>query len=234
MKVAISICIIFVVINSVYNEDSGDTGALLSRERRNASPANTKDSKISSKKQSKKQRKLRRKNKSKGNQKTKSVSRQKKTKINRKENAKTKKKAKRNNRKGNKRKGKKMKRNKRKGKKMKRNNRKEKKKSRKYRNGKKLNRKNDARKSPKINKINTTNSSSTIPNKLNCDPPNTKAENNFKQNHRFYKKYNLLENKLNMISVFKGFASLLGKMTNNGTTCSEAAKKGYLLMNGCE
>jgi len=58
--------------------------------------------------------------------------------------------------------------------------------------------------------------------------------NNFKQNRRFYDKYNLLENKLEKISVFKSYASLLGKVTNDGTTCTEAAKAGYLLMNGCE
>ena len=58
--------------------------------------------------------------------------------------------------------------------------------------------------------------------------------NNFKQNRRFYDKYNLLKNKLDKISDFKGYANLLGKITNDGTTCTDAAKAGYLLLNGCE
>ena len=75
--------------------------------------------------------------------------------------------------------------------------------------------------------------SSSIPKKLNCDN-NTKAVNNFKQNRRFYDKNNLLENKLEKVSIFRSYASLIGKITNGGETCTEEAKAGYLLMNGCE
>ena len=89
----------------------------------------------------------------------------------------------------------------------------------------------------KVNQVRKTKQTSSdsvkLPKKLTCDN-NTKAVNNFKQNRRFYDKYNLLENKLDKISIFKSYASLLGKLTNDGTTCTEAAKAGFLLMNGCE
>ena len=185
--------------------------------------------------------------------KNKNTNKAKKAKTNRKEKAK-----KKTGRKKNKSKGGKIKRKTKKGKKMKRKNKKGNKfnkKDKKKRNGKnqkgkkKFNkkkkntkrRKNQGTKKVKISnvlKANRDNSSSTEsatpPKKLTCDPPNTKAVNNFKQNRRFYDKYNLLGNKLEKISVFKSYASLLGKITNDGTTCTEAAKAGYLLMNGCE
>ena len=85
---------------------------------------------------------------------------------------------------------------------------------------------NQDRSSNKVRKTKQDNSSSadstTLPKKLNCDN-NTKAVNNFKQNRRLYDKYNLLENKLDKISIFKSFANLLGKLTNDGTTSTEAA-----------
>ena len=57
-----------------------------------------------------------------------------------------------------------------------------------------------------------------------CDQPNKAAVKYFAQNRRFYDKYNFLEKKLDKISVFKSYASLLGKITKNGTVCTKAAR----------
>ena len=57
-----------------------------------------------------------------------------------------------------------------------------------------------------------------------CDTPNEVAVKKFTQNRRFYDKFNFLANKLDKISIFKSYASLLGKITKNGTICTKAAK----------
>merc|ERR1711971_126943 len=82
MKVAIAICIIFVVINSVYSEHSSNKDSSLSRGTRDASQARKKDSKLTQK-EKKKQRKLKKKNegKSKRNKNSKNVNKEKKKKA---------------------------------------------------------------------------------------------------------------------------------------------------------
>ena len=245
MKVAaaVAICIILVLVNSVYSEESDNIDSSLGRETREASTVKSKNNKVT-RKEKRKQRKLKKKQvKSKGKRKSKDVEKKKKKKGNGKTQ---KKKTKKNNKKETR-----TKRKNRKGKKKKTKNSKGKKKSRKNRNGKKKlykkkkktkgGKKKSRSQQQKINNLKKSkedNSSltepTTLPKKLNCDPPNTKAVNNFKQNRRFYDKYNLLKNKLDKINVFNGYANLLGKMTNNGTTCTNAAKEGFLLLSGCE
>ena len=255
MKLAIAICIILVVINFVYNEDPSINDSSLSRETRNASPSR-KDSNVSRKdrKKPKKMKKIKGM-KIKVNEQTNNTNKAKKAKKNIKDKAKKKTGTKKHKSKGEKikrktKKEKKMKRKNKKGKQFNkkdktrknrnRNNRKGKKKFNKMKKNTKR-RKSQGTKKVKIsnvlkaNRDNTSSTESATPSKkLICDPPNTKAVNNFKQNRRFYDKYNLLANKLDKISVFKSYASLVGKITNDGTTCTDAAKAGYLLMNGCE
>ena len=61
MKVAIAICIIFIVINFVNNDDSVNNDASLDREKRDASPAERKGSKLSRKEQKKRRKRKRKK-----------------------------------------------------------------------------------------------------------------------------------------------------------------------------
>ena len=271
MKVAITVCIILIFINSVYNEDSNNNESLLRREKKDASTTNRKDSKVERKKKKKKRKLKKNQRKSKGNRKAKSSTKKKKVRKNKKTNAKKKKKTKKNNQniKKNKKKNKRKKskeikdnrklknyfkrkqtkrqdnakkkdtdkKNKSKGRnkniKRKKGNRKKNKNKKKTKKRKSQGKNQVERKHAR--KMKQDNSSSTkLPKKLNCDPPNTKAVNSFKQNRRFYDKNNLLENKLKKVSIFKSYASLIGKITNSGETCTEEAKAGYLLMNGCE
>ena len=243
MKVAIAICIILVAINSSCSEESSDHDSALSRGTRDASPEKRKDSKLD-RKEKKRQRKLSKKNeeKSQGRRNSKNVNKEQKRKGNK---AQRKKKSKNQSKKMNANRAQKKTKKTRRGRnrsgqgKMRRKDKKGKK--NKQGNKKKtiIKSKDQDRSHNKVNQVRKTkqdNSSSDsvkLPKKLTCDN-NTKAVNNFKQNRRFYDKYNLLENKLDKISIFKSYASLLGKLTNDGTTCTEAAKAGFLLMNGCE
>ena len=272
MKVAIAICIVFVVVNLVYSEDSNNKDYSLSRDTREASPAKRKDGKVTSKGK-KKQRKLKKKNegKSKRNKNLRNANKEKKGKSKRNKNlrnANKEKKGKANkaqrnkssNKKANNAKKKKKKtatRAQKRKKKMKTKKRKGKKRSRKgKRKSKRKNRKGKMKVSQKTKDLKTkdkvishkmvnqirqmkqdnssSNGTTKLPNKLKCETPNKPAQNNYAQNMRFQAKYNLLENKLDKISVFQGYANLLGKITNDGTTCTEAAKAGYFLLNGCE
>ena len=254
MKVAIAICIVFVVINSVYSEDSSNKDSALSRDTRDALPGRGKDKRVT-RKEKKKQRKLKKKNKETSTKKSKNVNKEKKAKG--KGKAKKAQRKKSSNKSFNKGKKKKANRAQKKERKMKTKKRKGKKRSRKgKRKSKRKNRKGKMKVSQKTKDLKTkdkvishkmvnqirqmkqdnssSNGTTKLPNKLKCETPNKPAQNNYAQNMRFQAKYNLLENKLDKISVFQGYANLLGKITNDGTTCTEAAKAGYFLLNGCE
>ena len=253
MKVAIAlaICIIYVAINSVCSEDFSNSNPSLSRDTRSVSPGKKKDSK-QNQRIKKKQRKLKKKTEGKPQKrrKSKNINKEKKKKANksqRKKKSKNVDKSKKKDVKRDQKKNRKTKKSKGKGKKknhqgkrtMRRKNR-NRKKNKQGKKKKTIIKSNDQdRRSKKVNQVrktkqdNSSSADSSLPKKLNCDN-NTKAVNNFKQNRRLYDKYNLLENKLDKISIFKSFASLLGKITNDGIKGTEAAKAGFLLLSGCE
>ena len=238
-------------MNSACIEDFGnnDSSPSLIREIRDTSTAKRQDNKIKNKKR-KKQRKAekRKRLKYQGDSNSEKSNKTKKKKMTQREKTKTQTKNKAPKKKM---KGKKGKKNCRRNQKEKRTslkNKKGKKRSKKNRKGKKNKEKkktykNKPRSQAKIEKIPntrqtnsslTTNSTEEPEKRLKCDcdtPDYGIIINTYTQNRRLYDKYNFLGSKLEKISVFKSYASLLGKITKNGTTCTDSAKVLSVLSN---
>ena len=212
MKVAIAICIVFVVINSVYSEDSSNKDSALSRDTRHASPAKGKDRKVK-RKGKKKQRKLKKKNEGKSK---------------RNKNSKNKAKKKRNSKNG-------LRKNKSKNKKQRKNKTKRKNKEKRRMKNKSSNKKSKTKKrngklrKQKKNRKQTERSS----NNTCTDKDKDKARNFIKQAKQIKTWYKLLTNKGEKGDVFSNYSKTLEEMTNNGTTCGATAKNALKFLRDC-
>ena len=238
-------------IDDFGNKDSSPS---LIREIRDTSTAKRQDNKIKNKKRKKQRKSGKRKRlKYQGNSNSENSNETKKKKITGRKKTNTgvaKSKTQKKKSKNKKRNGQKKSERHQKGGKISKKSKKEKKRSKKNRNGKKVrkySRKAKDKKKKEKKKTNKNHSSQAKINKVHikrldnssldsnttdlrkkltcdCDQPNKAAVKYFTQNRRFYDKYNFLEKKLDKISVFKSYASLLGKITKNGTVCTKAAR----------